>query len=171
MSGSGIIWAICKSAPSPQTDNHTSIPPLSFFTGRLPFLPPNEQHQSTERQKHYITHTKISLKQWQQKSCLLVTVCPSSMTSSKFGSFRFCLPYTLSVTIPVESGNRVWTVSGYTLTGEASTDMDAEFHMDGKPVFWCERPPTGWRNLWSSQRVAGTAWSGPARPRMDGCSG
>jgi len=57
------------------------------------------------------------------------------MTSSKFGSFRFCLPYTLSVTIPVESGNRVWTVSGYTLTGEASTDMDAEFHMDGKPVF------------------------------------
>jgi len=25
---------------SPQTDNHASIPPLSFFTGRMPFLPP-----------------------------------------------------------------------------------------------------------------------------------
>jgi len=24
-----------------QTDNHTSTPPLNFFTGRMPFLPPN----------------------------------------------------------------------------------------------------------------------------------
>jgi len=31
-----------------QTDNHTSIPPLSFFTGGMLFLPPNQQHQSTE---------------------------------------------------------------------------------------------------------------------------
>jgi len=31
-----------------QTDNHSSTPPLSFFTGRMPFLPPNQQHQSTE---------------------------------------------------------------------------------------------------------------------------
>jgi len=31
-----------------QTDNHASTPPLSFFTGRIPFLPPNQQPQSTE---------------------------------------------------------------------------------------------------------------------------
>ena len=31
-----------------QTDNHASTPPLSFFTGRMPFLPPNQQSQSTE---------------------------------------------------------------------------------------------------------------------------
>jgi len=31
-----------------QTDNHTSTPPLSFFTGQMPFLPPNQQRQSTE---------------------------------------------------------------------------------------------------------------------------
>ena len=30
-----------------QTDNHASIPPLSFFTGRMSFLPPNQQRQST----------------------------------------------------------------------------------------------------------------------------
>ena len=30
-----------------QTDNHASTPPL-FFTGRMPFLPPNQQRQSTE---------------------------------------------------------------------------------------------------------------------------
>ena len=32
-----------------QTDNHTSTPPLSFFTGWMPFLPPNQQCQSTGR--------------------------------------------------------------------------------------------------------------------------
>ena len=31
-----------------QTDNHASTPPLSFFTGRMPFLLPNQQCQSTE---------------------------------------------------------------------------------------------------------------------------
>jgi len=31
-----------------QADNHTSIPRLSFFTGRMPFLPPSQQRQSTE---------------------------------------------------------------------------------------------------------------------------
>jgi len=31
-----------------QTDNHASTPPLSFFTGWMPFLPPNQKHQSTE---------------------------------------------------------------------------------------------------------------------------
>jgi len=31
-----------------QTDNHASTPPLSFFTGRMPFLPSNQQRQSTE---------------------------------------------------------------------------------------------------------------------------
>jgi len=31
-----------------QTHNHASIPPLSFFTGQMPFLLPNQQHQSTE---------------------------------------------------------------------------------------------------------------------------
>jgi len=31
-----------------QTDNHASTPPLKFFTGRTPFLPPNQQRQSTE---------------------------------------------------------------------------------------------------------------------------
>ena len=36
---------ICTSL---QTDNHASTSPLSFFTGQMPFLPPNQQRQSTE---------------------------------------------------------------------------------------------------------------------------
>ena len=31
-----------------QTDNHASTQPLSFFTGRMPFLLLNQQRQSTE---------------------------------------------------------------------------------------------------------------------------
>jgi len=34
-----------------QTDNHTSTPLLRFFTGRVAFLPPNQQRQSTEGNK------------------------------------------------------------------------------------------------------------------------
>ena len=36
-----------------QTDNHASIPPLSFFTGRVPFLLPNQQRQSTEGTNYF----------------------------------------------------------------------------------------------------------------------
>jgi len=31
-----------------ETENHANTPPLKFFTGRMPFLPPNQQRQSTE---------------------------------------------------------------------------------------------------------------------------
>jgi len=43
VSGSGISWAICKSA-SCSRQTTTPAPhrqPLKFFTGRMPFLPPN----------------------------------------------------------------------------------------------------------------------------------
>jgi len=36
-------------------DNHTNIPPLSFFTGRMPFLTPNQQRQSTEGKEYKCT--------------------------------------------------------------------------------------------------------------------
>jgi len=31
-----------------QTDNHASTLPLKYFTGRMSFLPPNQQRQSTK---------------------------------------------------------------------------------------------------------------------------
>jgi len=46
VSGSGISWPYSSLL---QTDNHASTPPL-LFTGRMPFLPPNQQRQSTEEQ-------------------------------------------------------------------------------------------------------------------------
>ena len=48
VSGSGISWAICKSAShSRQTRQHPTT-----FTGQIPFLPPNQQRQSTEGISH-----------------------------------------------------------------------------------------------------------------------
>ena len=46
VSGNGICWVICKSAPHlRQPHQH---PTTQFYTGRMPFLPPNQQRQSTE---------------------------------------------------------------------------------------------------------------------------
>jgi len=46
VSGSGISWAVCKSAP--RCREITTPPPHhSVFTGRMPFLPNNQQRQST----------------------------------------------------------------------------------------------------------------------------
>jgi len=39
VSGSGICWAICKSAPHPRQPRQH--PTTQFFTGRMPFLTPN----------------------------------------------------------------------------------------------------------------------------------
>ena len=45
MSGSGISWAICKSAPRSRQKT-TPAPHHSVFTGRMPFLLPHQQRQS-----------------------------------------------------------------------------------------------------------------------------
>jgi len=36
VSGNGIIWAVCKSAPWPRHINHANIPPLSFLQAGCP---------------------------------------------------------------------------------------------------------------------------------------
>ena len=47
VSGSGISWAICKSAPRSRWITMPA-PHHSVSTGRMPFLPRNQQCQSTE---------------------------------------------------------------------------------------------------------------------------
>ena len=48
VSGSDISWALCKFAPSSRQITTPAPHHSSFFTGRMPFLPPNQQRQSTE---------------------------------------------------------------------------------------------------------------------------
>ena len=47
VSGSGISWAICKSAPRSRQIT-TPAPTTQFFSGQMPFLPSNQQRQSSE---------------------------------------------------------------------------------------------------------------------------
>ena len=59
VSGSGISWAICKSAPRPR-HNHASIPPLSFC--RPDALPAAQQHQTQqycENNRWYSIHVML----------------------------------------------------------------------------------------------------------------
>ena len=66
VSGSGICWAICMSAPHPRQPHQHQ-----FFTGQMPFLTPNQQRQSTEgmRRGHLVdsycldtqTHTGLTV--------------------------------------------------------------------------------------------------------------
>jgi len=46
VSGSGICWVICKSAPCSRQIT-LPAPHHSVFTGRMPFLPPNQQRQNS----------------------------------------------------------------------------------------------------------------------------
>ena len=46
--GSGISWAICKYAPCSRQITMPAPHHSGFFTGRMCFLPPNQQRQSTE---------------------------------------------------------------------------------------------------------------------------
>ena len=47
VSGSGISWAVCKSASRSRQITRQE-PTTQFFTGWMPFLLPNQQRQSTE---------------------------------------------------------------------------------------------------------------------------
>jgi len=47
VSGCGVSWAICKCAPCP-TEITMQAPQQSVFTGQIPLVPPNQQHESTE---------------------------------------------------------------------------------------------------------------------------
>ena len=56
VSGSGVSWAICKSAPCSRQITTPAPHHSVFFTGRMLFLPPNQQHQSTEVNIHSNQH-------------------------------------------------------------------------------------------------------------------
>ena len=58
-----------------QTDNHASTPPLVIFTGMMPFLPPNQQRQSTEGKANLNKPNIIFLTHFEQLvKCCLITV-------------------------------------------------------------------------------------------------
>jgi len=70
--GSGISWTICKQSVPRSRQITTPTPHHSIFTGRMLFLTPNEQCQSTEA--HCISELVNLNKQWQFTARLLVNI-------------------------------------------------------------------------------------------------
>ena len=70
MSGSSISWAICKSASRSRQITMPAPHHSSFFTVRMPFLPPNQQRQSTEG-KQYLLSKKATASKSQNKTSAL----------------------------------------------------------------------------------------------------
>jgi len=70
VSGDGISWAICKSAPCSRQIPHQLLT-AQFFTGRMPFLPPNQQRQSTEglMQSVYLNKYVVSIAPFSTPAC------------------------------------------------------------------------------------------------------
>jgi len=61
VSGSGISWAMCKSAPRSRQIT-IPAPTTQFFTGRVPFLLPSQQCRSTEGRLFYVIyHEKVRM--------------------------------------------------------------------------------------------------------------
>jgi len=92
MSGSGISWAICKSAPH---SRQMTMPAShhSVFTGQMPllsFLPPNRHRKSTEghRQRLVVSvtlHSKITL----TNSVLILAFCIVNFNCYYMVKWRF----------------------------------------------------------------------------------
>jgi len=60
VTGNGIRWDICKSAPSSRQITMPA-PHHSVFTGRMPFLPPNQQRQSTEGETSKLVNSQQNI--------------------------------------------------------------------------------------------------------------
>jgi len=81
VSGSGISWAICKSAPRSRQIT------TQFFTGRMPFLPPNQQRQSTEgstTMHHLYTDRLVDWNLWK----LLILTKPRQLNMDQLATVQ-----------------------------------------------------------------------------------
>jgi len=113
VSGSGISWAISKSTPRLRQITMPA-PHHSVFTGRMPFLPPNQQHQSTEGKPQKIIRSVTHL----ENQLLLVYVGMLSLTPSTCSPTNFlrrqdCLHLLSDAAISVAGALRVvaWSLA------------------------------------------------------------
>jgi len=101
VSGDGISWAICKSAPCSRQIPHQLLT-AQFFTGRMPFLPPNQQRQSTEglMQSVYLNKYVVSIAPFSTPAC--PNCSQNIQKTALFAWFRFLIfhPFLQGVSWP-----------------------------------------------------------------------
>ena len=76
VSGSGISWAICKSAPRSRQITMPA-PHHSVFYRQMPFLPPNQQRHSTEGIPYTVTICEEFWHLWKTMNAVRVALCSS----------------------------------------------------------------------------------------------
>ena len=110
VSGSGISWAVCKSAPAPRSRQITTpAPHRSVFTGRMPFLPPNQQCQSTEG-KGVVYHWSL-IYSGPTPLSLSIPCIPSTLVISDHNSFWVLFDKNFAVYF-------IWKIYYYFSTGK-----------------------------------------------------
>ena len=91
VSGSGISWAICKSAPRSRQITMPAPHHSVFFTVRMPFLPPNQQRQSTEGSVRNLSACKCKSKRKPQNIWKIIRLKSLQVrTVSSQSSFVVC---------------------------------------------------------------------------------
>ena len=101
MSGSGISWAICKSAPRCRQITTPAPHHSVFLTGRMPFLPPNQQCVSALKALTYI-RCILLLFIIIKPNLLFLQVLPAIAFISSSGLTTYsmdCLPIRLSMSV------------------------------------------------------------------------
>ena len=105
-----------------QTDNHDSTPPLSFFTGQMHFLLPNQQSQSTEGGNKYfllanIFPLKIKANKAEKSNQMLLRMKNSWMNMQPNGR----IPPSTSLTAERTCGSRPGISRGFKFTRTGGT--------------------------------------------------
>ena len=122
-----------------QTDNHASTP-TTQFTGQMPFLPPNQQHQSTEG---IYFHLKTAVKCRSENGNVsnennlmcgaIITAWCYASTVLAMGLCPFvCLSVCLSVSVTSRSSTKT---AKQRITQTTPHDNPVTL------VFWCQRSP------------------------------
>jgi len=128
MGGSDISWTICKSFAPRSRQITMPVPHHWAFTGRMPFLPPNQQRQSTEgkclmpqgiTKEFYIRGLQLNNDCWM--TGLLLSHNTPVTDRCTYATPRSTQPPTFS-----EMKNKYWPKWGYALQ-LGSKDRQAQF--------------------------------------------
>jgi len=111
VSGNGIRWAICTSAPRPR-QIISPAPHHSVFRVRLPFLLPNQQHQCTEGTVTWLeqikAHITVKTYQWQQAFRKKTVAGNPLLHSEQFLLLRWCILFEHIVRLKLRPRWKLW---------------------------------------------------------------
>jgi len=120
---------------SPQTDNHTSTPPLSFLLARCPSCHPNNSIKATHTQSHFVN---LYLLQKYSKTASWTTSCHCNNWKTRF-ICQLNLSSSFTLLAAERSTMKKWTIIQNTYTRKSCENITItatpQFHRDADN--WC----------------------------------